>query len=478
MRHSLRVAFVSTLCLVLLGTVSVGTALAAPPANDAFANATSIPSVPFSRNVDASEATLDPGEPQFCTFLPRTVWYSFTPTQNGTFRADNAGSPSPTLLNVYQATAPGISNLNFLGCAQNGNPLEFGAAGGITYYFQMGVDGGGSGEVHFNLQSIAPPPNDDFANASHFSVLPFTFTSDQRGATIEPGEPTPSCAQSSIDSTAWYAFTPSTSGSITASVPSYAFIAAYTGSSLTSLTEVSCRPFGTPLTLRYTAGSTLLIQVGGLFQNRSPITLSAIDTPPPQAQFFFFPFDPSQFDSVQFIDQSFDPAGAGIASQAWSFGDGATATGPTPNHRYTRDGDYTTTLTVKTGDGRTASISQTLQIRTHDVAITRLAVPASAKVGQTKELTVSVKNTRSVETVQVRLLKSTPGGFEVVGTLTQTVVVGSGGKVTPFTFNYTFTSADAAMGKVSFRTDATIVGARDALPADNEAIASPTTVKP
>jgi hypothetical protein len=92
-------------------------------------------------------------------------------------------------------------------------------------------------------------------------------------------------------------------------------------------------------------------------------------------------------------------------------------------------------------------------------------------------ITVNVKNTRSVETVQVRLLKSTPGGFEVVGTLMQTVVVGSGGKGTPFTFNYTFTSADAAVGKVSFRADATISGARDALPADNEAIASPTNVK-
>ena len=43
-------------------------------------------------------------------------------------------------------------------------------------------------------------------------------------------------------------------------------------------------------------------------------------------------------------------------------------------------------------------------------------------------------------------------------------------------FSYTFTSAEAQIGKVTFRAVANLSGARDALPADNEAVAAPTKV--
>jgi hypothetical protein len=73
-------------------------------------------------------------------------------------------------------------------------------------------------------------------------------------------------------------------------------------------------------------------------------------------------------------------------------------------------------------------------------------------------------------------LKSIPGGFEPVGTLTLFVPVRETGRAVSFSFSYTFTPDDASIGKVTFKAVATIVGARDALPADNEAIASPTKV--
>jgi hypothetical protein len=95
--------------------VSAVPALAAPPANDAFANATIISSLAFSSLVETTDSTIDPGELQFCSFLPRTVWYAFAPVQNGTLRADNTGSSSLTRLNIYQADGPGLSNLIFLG---------------------------------------------------------------------------------------------------------------------------------------------------------------------------------------------------------------------------------------------------------------------------------------------------------------------------------------------------------------------------
>ncbi len=205
------------------------------------------------------------------------------------------------------------------------------------------------------------------------------------------------------------------------------------------------------------------------------LTVQEFAPQPPVANFYFYPYEPSAFDSVQFIDYSWDPAGAGIASQAWDLGDGTTATGCCPTHRYA-DGDYTVQLEVTTYDGRTDTTSQVLHVRTRDVAITKFSVPRSASAGQTRTVTVGVNSRRSPERVEVVLLKSVPGGFEYVGVLTQSVPVRSANRTTDFNFSYTFTGADAQIGKVTFKAIASIVGGRDALPADNEAIASPTKV--
>jgi PKD repeat protein len=199
--------------------------------------------------------------------------------------------------------------------------------------------------------------------------------------------------------------------------------------------------------------------------------------PNPVAEFFYVPGDPSIFDMIQFYDVSRDPAGAGITSQAWTLGDGATATGCCPTHQYARDGDYTVTLTVTTPDGRTASTSQIVQVRTHDVAIVRIGGPRSAHVGQTIAVNVDVRNTRYPETVQVDLFKSVPGGFQQVFSLTQSVPVRPpGGTSTRFAFSYTVTQSDGTIGKVTFKAVATIVDHRDPLPADNELSSTPVKI--
>jgi PKD repeat protein len=206
-----------------------------------------------------------------------------------------------------------------------------------------------------------------------------------------------------------------------------------------------------------------------------PLGFQLEATPPPQASFGFSPSDPSVFDTVQFFDQSYDPGQVGIQSEAWNFGDGTTGTGSFPAHHYPVDGDYTATLTVTTFDGRTASASQVVHVRTHDVAITKFKVPTSASAGQTRSITVGVSDKRYPETVQVQLFTgNSQGGFDQVGTLTESVPIQAGKSTTPFAFSYTFTQSDAAVGKVTFEAVATIQGARDALPADNTALASTT----
>ncbi|PVX25908.1 MAG: hypothetical protein CW691_03145, partial [Candidatus Bathyarchaeum sp.] len=63
----------------------------------------------------------------------------------------------------------------------------------------------------------------------------------------------------------------------------------------------------------------------------------------------------TQNEAIQFdASESFDVDGT-IASYAWSFGDGTTATGVAPEHAYAETGEYTVTLTVTDNDGDSAS---------------------------------------------------------------------------------------------------------------------------
>jgi len=111
------------------------------------------------------------------------------------------------------------------------------------------------------------------------------------------------------------------------------------------------------------------------------------------------------------------------------------------------------------------------------VAIVGIAVPKSAHVGQTISVNVDVANKRYPERVQVDLLKSVPGGFQQVGSLTLSVPVRPpGGTSTRFAFSYTVAQADGTTGKVTFKAVATLIDHRDALPADNELSSTPVKI--
>lgn len=73
--------------------------------------------------------------------------------------------------------------------------------------------------------------------------------------------------------------------------------------------------------------------------------------------------------------KSTDADGA-IAGYNWDFGDGATATGPTPQHAYTAAGDYTVTLTVT--DDRGAQSTTSLSVTVEDTADSQLGFRAAA----------------------------------------------------------------------------------------------------
>jgi hypothetical protein len=80
----------AVVALALFGLVPA--AVAAPPANDDFANATAIDlGAPFTDASDLTEATIEPGEPTPSPWsTERSVWYAFTPATDAVV---NVGQP-------------------------------------------------------------------------------------------------------------------------------------------------------------------------------------------------------------------------------------------------------------------------------------------------------------------------------------------------------------------------------------------------
>ncbi len=450
-----------------------------PPTNDNFANAAVISGTGYYQSVDVTSATIEVDEPTGGCYTPQqhTVWYEFTAPTNGAIMTSLWGNYDATLY-VYRADGPGIGGLSSsLGCTSSGSSLWLSVTANTTYYFQAGTIST-VGSLQFNMSFEPAPANDNFADATLITALPYDLNTDMTAASTEAGEQMPSCG--STNKTIWYMYTPAANGSLSqrTDASGYSVIGVYTGSAPDGLTEVACRSrwwYDSSLfTFHVAAGTTYYFQVGTNENTWVPFHLQVAE--PPYPNFDFYPYDPSVFDTVQFNNYSWDPANVGLSSILWDFGDGTTATDPwSPSHRYAKDGNYTVKLTVNTPDERTASTTRTVVVKTHDVAITKFTVPQSASSGQTRQIVVGLNSKRYVEDVEVQLYKSTPGGWQWIGTLKQTVPVRPANRTTDFAFSYTFTKNDASIGKVTFRAVATIINARDALLADNEAIGSPPT---
>ena len=124
-------------------------------------------------------------------------------------------------------------------------------------------------------------------------------------------------------------------------------------------------------------------------------------------------------------------------------------------------------------------VSQPVQVRTHKVQVRRLNVPTTARAGKTVTIAIGISNRRSTEQVEVALYGSVPtGDFVLVASASQSVPVRSGNGTTDYRLNHTLPAEDAAASTVTFKAVATIIGHRDAIPADNTALSLPVSVRP
>jgi PKD repeat protein len=472
-------ATVAVIISMVFSPWGANTVQAAPPSNDDFNAAKVIDGLPFTDPVNTTEATIGDDDPYRMDGNPSyaSVWYAFTPSVDVGVTANTSGSSYGTVVEVFTGERGSLIRVvsSFMT-----DPVVFRASAGTTYYFmvnQYSPYPQNGGYLVFNV-IMKEPPNDNFDNAVVIPSLPFAQGVDMDNASTEPNEP--GCGN--MQGTVWFAYTPETSASYTIDVRSINFttVGVYLGASLSNLVQVGCLQrleWDPPLRLNLDAGTTYYFQASGYIDGWDRwVGFNLYFTPPPNPSFSYWNDQPHIFETVNFYNSSDDPGGGGIATTTWNFGDGTTSQDWNPVHQFAKDGDYNVQLTVVTNDGRTATASRLVQVRTHDVAITRFSVPQSARAGQTRAITVEVSNQRYPETVRVILYKSTPTGDLVqVGWLIQTVPVRSN-RTTPFAFNYTFTNEDAATGKVIFRAIADVEGVREALPANNEATALLTKV--
>lgn len=330
------------------------TGIAAPPANDNFADATVVSSLPYTQTLSIVEATTESGEPGTPWSVSRTVWWTFSPPTDVFIRTTQGGCCQ--FLSVFRADGSGFAGLTPI----TGEWVPYGRAfelsGEATYYFQSG-DGspyGWTSTISLTLEHIVPPANDDFADAIAFSSVPFSDSREMTAATLEQNEPK-ACA-GSFENSIWYAFTPATSGSYGQHGTSSLNV--YTGSSLADLTSVACSDWP-GLYFYGDAGTTYYIQA-----TNGGVSLDFV--PPPNPAWSFSPGDPSRFADVTFRHGLgyWDPT---ITEYLWDFGDGATGSGQEVLHRYVADGDYEVTLIVNARGSRTATQTQTIHVATPPV---------------------------------------------------------------------------------------------------------------
>lgn len=148
--------------LIVAAALSTGVSevTAAPPQNDAIADAIPIRSLPFRSSIDATEATSEKEDPIHAG-RGATVWYTFTPSAEVRVLVDTLGSDCDTTLSVYTGSPGALRQVAWDddGGSEDGQSrLLFEAKAGVTYHIMVGASDGASGRRFVLSAEVGPPP--------------------------------------------------------------------------------------------------------------------------------------------------------------------------------------------------------------------------------------------------------------------------------------------------------------------------------
>lgn len=146
-----------------VGVAGMPAALAVPPANDDFANATVVTEpLPFTDAINTSEATTASDDPD-CVGQGPTVWYAYTPSTSFRVEGNTFGSDYDTTLSAYTGTQGALTQI---ACNDDaGGSLQsrvrFDVTAGTPIFFMVGAFASGpGGNLEFMVQEAPPagPP--------------------------------------------------------------------------------------------------------------------------------------------------------------------------------------------------------------------------------------------------------------------------------------------------------------------------------
>jgi hypothetical protein len=281
--HS-RVATFAALAVVALFALA-GSAQAAAPGNDDFANAVALSGASGTQSGSTIEATAQTGEPnnheaelgQPDDLGTASVWYEWTAPASGLvgFQTEDAGTTYDTTLGVYSGSLGSLNEVDFnddYGATTRQSRVVFNATAGQTYKIAVGGFSDLSGDFTLKWGTATRPANDAFTSAVPIAGSSGTQAGDNFDASEEPGEPKNHFSVNDLGAdSVWYSWTAPTSGRYAFTAPGTpwndnpeepfdAVIGAYTGD-LSGLNEVG---FGRrALGFQATAGTTYAIAVGG-----------------------------------------------------------------------------------------------------------------------------------------------------------------------------------------------------------------------
>ena len=233
-----------------------------PPPNDAFANATVISGVSNTVSGTNVNATHEYGETNLPTFQPSggvSVWWSFTPPDNGTLSVIlRTNFAYPFFLAAYSGSAP--SNLTLLGDSFRniGNQFLEQLLTNMSCDVQKNVpchvsvdtiDGSSTGAFTLSFQYTEAPANDAFAARIPIASTSAIITGSNIAASLEANEPVHSGNQPGRS--VWWTWTPASNQPVVLTTSGSTFdtvLDVYINSTLNTLSLVAgndnCYTFG------------------------------------------------------------------------------------------------------------------------------------------------------------------------------------------------------------------------------------------
>lgn len=143
--------------------------------------ATAISSIPYSTTVDTtgfSSNILDPLNSEFGYRAFNPKYFSFTPSESGTYKIDTNGSSFNTVISVYSGSCGALTevqNSSGLVTAQGSNAsVTVSLTAGTTYFFIAGGQAEGGGDLHLSVTKLTTPTISVISSSNNVVVLGWT----------------------------------------------------------------------------------------------------------------------------------------------------------------------------------------------------------------------------------------------------------------------------------------------------------------